>query len=136
MLQYVGPNTIICSGVSVGTIDVVSSYLSRINSILEGNTIMPYITTNKYPTCERNGVDQGIHNVLVYTNQIKNMKIWSQSNSPVLNLQSRSANVQGNIVKNLNNEIAAVVHQYDRYPDLQKQLFKEVKHTLIDLFKI
>jgi hypothetical protein len=126
MLKYIGSNTIICSGVSVGSIDTVLPYLDQVNTLIQGNTIVPYITQNKFPSCERNGVDQGIHNVLVHTKQIQNLKIWSQSNSPVLNLQAKHAKVQGILVKNLKDEIVPVVHQYDRYPDLQKALFREV----------
>ena len=99
--------------------------------------MLPYLSTmrditlgragyGKFPTCERNGVDQGVHNVLVHTNKIKNLKVWGQSNSPVLNLQAKMAKVQGKTVQNIHGELAAVVHQYDRYPDLQKELFKEV----------
>ena len=105
------------------------SYLELIYQIIQGNTFGSYITINKYPSCERNGVDQGIHNVLVYTKQIQNLKIWEQFNSPVLNLQAKLATIDHYQVKNLKGAVVAVVHQYDRYPELQKQLFKEVKNN-------
>jgi hypothetical protein len=132
MLNYIGSNTIICSGVSVGSIDTVLPYLDQVKSLIEGKTIIPYITTNHFPTCERNGVDQGLHNVLVYTKQIQNLRIWSQADSPVLNLQAKVARVDGMKVSNMKGMVVPVVHQYDRYPDLQKLLFKEVsgKRTL------
>ncbi|CAE7570437.1 unnamed protein product, partial [Symbiodinium microadriaticum] len=119
-LKEVGSNPIICSGVSVGSIDTVLPYLSEMKDITLGRS-----GYGKFPTCERNGVDQGVHNVLVHTQKIKNMKIWGQSESPVLNLQAKMARVSGRTVLNNKGELAAVVHQYDRYPDLQKQLFKE-----------
>jgi hypothetical protein len=128
MLKHIGSNTIICSGVSVGSIDTVLPYLDQVKSLIEGKTIVPYITTNHFPTCERNGVDQGLHNVLVYTKQIQNLQIWSQANSPVLNLQAKVARVEGMKVSNMKGAVVAVVHQYDRYPDLQRLLFKEVSH--------
>ena len=73
-------------------------------------------------------MDQGIHNVLVHTQQIDNLKIFSQAQSPVLNLQARIANVdeEHGIVKNKAGKLAAVVHQYDRFPALQKTLFQQV----------
>ena len=46
---------------------------------------------SKFPSCERNGVDQGIHNVLVHSNLIPNMKIWSQADGPVANMQAKVA---------------------------------------------
>lgn len=94
----------------MGTIDTVLKYLKSMRRVVEGKT-----NDAKFPSCERNGVDQGIHNVLVHTNQIDNLKIFSQASSPVLNLQARIANVdekQG-IVKNKAGKLAAVVHQVD-----------------------
>lgn len=115
----------------MGSIDTVLPYLSEMRSIILGTA-----GYGKFPTCERNGVDQGVHNVLVHTNKIKNVKIWSQSNSPVLNLQAKMARVNGKTVQNNHGDIAAVVHQYDRYPDLQKELFKEVILTLHCAYKV
>jgi hypothetical protein len=131
VLKEVGTNGIICSGVSVGSIDTVLPYLSEMRSITLGTS-----GYGKFPTCERNGVDQGVHNVLVHTDKIKNMKIWSQSNSPVLNLQAKMARVEGMVVKNNHGDLVAVVHQYDRYPDLQRELFKEVSKPLLSHFTL
>ena len=46
---------------------------------------------SKFPSCERNGVDQGIHNVLVHNKLIPNIKVWSQASSPVANMQAKVA---------------------------------------------
>jgi hypothetical protein len=115
----------------VGSIDTVLPYLSEMRSITLGTS-----GYGKFPTCERNGVDQGVHNVLVHTDKIKNMKIWSQSNSPVLNLQAKMARVEGMVVKNNHGDLVAVVHQYDRYPELQRELFKEVSRPLLSHFTL
>mmetsp|Transcript_26200 Transcript_26200/g.38816 ORF Transcript_26200/g.38816 Transcript_26200/m.38816 type:complete len:481 (+) Transcript_26200:100-1542(+) len=120
MVKTVGLKPIICSGVSVGTIDTVLPYIEQMYTITSGKD-----TSAKFPMCERNGVDQGVHNVLVHTGRVPNLHIWGQSDSPVLNLQAKVARVEGMTVHNKKGELAAVVHQYDRYPDLQKALFKE-----------
>ena len=110
----------------MGSIDTVLPYLSEMKSITMGQAGYA-----KFPTCERNGVDQGVHNVLVHTSKIKNVKVFSQSSSPVLNLQAKMARVEGMKVYNNRRELVPVVHQYDRYPDLQKALFKEVNAMFI-----
>ena len=46
---------------------------------------------SKFPSCERNGVDQGIHNLLVHHNLVPNIKVWSQANGPVANMQAKVA---------------------------------------------
>lgn len=84
-------------------------------------------TSATFPQCERNGVDQGAHNVLVHTGQVKNIKIWNQQSSPVINLQAKRAVVKNGVVTNLDGNLASVVHQYDRYEDLQRALFKKVE---------
>jgi len=126
-LNEVGSKSIICSGVSVGTIDTVLHYLEKMRSIVEGG-----VSDADFPKCERNGVDQGIHNVLVHTNQIKNFRIFNQATSPVLNLQARIANVdeKNGIVRNKEGRIAAVVHQYDRFPVLQQTLFQQYAYWI------
>jgi hypothetical protein len=94
--------------------------------------------SGKFPTCERNGVDQGVHNVLIHTDALglttKNdkvptrVKIWRQGDSPVANMQAHVATLRSNNQQVFNSagKRVAVVHQYDRYPELQKFLFSEV----------
>jgi hypothetical protein len=124
-LRDIGHNNIICSGVSIGTMDSVYEYLTLMDDILMGKKKSALSKQSLFPQCERNGVDQGIHNVLVHKGMIKNMKIFSQRDSQVVNLQAKTARVSGKLVLNVNGDKVAVVHQYDRYPELQKALFNE-----------
>mmetsp|Transcript_25763 Transcript_25763/g.42987 ORF Transcript_25763/g.42987 Transcript_25763/m.42987 type:complete len:551 (-) Transcript_25763:52-1704(-) len=91
---------------------------------------------NKFPTCERNGVDQGVHNVLVHSGALGHLNVqrWGQKEGPVANMQSRvlriekegsSTSPSSMVVKNQKGAIVNVVHQYDRYPELQKYLFSK-----------
>ncbi len=121
-MNEVGNSAIICSGVSVGTIDTVLEYLEQMYLAVTGK-----MSGVGFPQCERNGVDQGVHNVLVHTGKIHHLKVWSQKQSPVLNLQARLAVVKENgRVLNLAGDEVAVVHQYDRYESLQRLLFEKV----------
>ena len=127
VLREIGSLNIICSGVSLGTMAVVLDYLRLMDDVVMGRKQAPISQLTKFPSCERNGVDQGVHNVLVHKQLIRDLTVWSQHDSPVVNLQARRARVTGRNVHNENNELVPVVHQYDRYPDLQKALFAEVQ---------
>lgn len=123
MVNQVGANPIICSGVSVGTTDLVLNYIDQMATIVSGEESSKDLKSH-FPQCERNGVDQGVHNVLVYKGKIPNMKRWDQRTGPVANMQARLAKVQDDhSVVNSKGDSVAVVHQYDRFPDLQKHLF-------------
>ena len=127
ILQEMGNNNIICSGVSIGTMDAVYGYLKSMEDILFNSKKSQLSIQSKFPICERNGVDQGVHNVLVYKNIIEYLTIMTESDGNVVNLQGRTAFVSGKQVTNLKGNIFPIVHQYDRYPNLQKALFAEVK---------
>jgi hypothetical protein len=53
----VSDRPIICSGISLGTIDEMTEYIKLMTE---------KILSPDFAKCERNGVDQGIHNVLVH----------------------------------------------------------------------
>jgi hypothetical protein len=126
MLTKIGNNYIICSGVSAGTIDAVLPYLAKMAAVTMGDKSHEGIPTNMFPTCERNGVDQGVHNVLVHTNTIKGLKVWGQQEGPVANMQAQVGQVRKTMeVFNYRGDKYAVVHQYDRHIGLQKYLFKK-----------
>jgi hypothetical protein len=139
VLQDIGHKRIICSGVSVGTFDAVLKYLRIMNDIIVG-TPQQAAPVAQFPSCERNGVDQGVHNVLVHTGALEHLqlKAWGQAESPVANMQARMASIECTnspsatgkrkcTVKNKAGAQVAVVHQYDRFPDLQQYLFTEVR---------
>ena len=127
VLTEMGNNNIICSGVSIGTMEAVYEYLRSMEDILLNTKKSQLSINSKFPNCERNGVDQGVHNVLVYKNMIKYLSIMSENDGNVVNLQGKTAKVVKKLVTNLKGDIFPIVHQYDRYPDLQKALFSEVE---------
>ena len=116
---------IICSGISIGTADAVGQYLELMVSTM---------STPSFVACERNGVDQGVHNVLIYTDQIKGFRLRSENDGYVAHMQNTLMYVQryamqGNPGFRLSVESdrvqspARIVHQYDREFDLQAYLF-------------
>ena len=104
-------------------------------------------------SCERNGVDQGMHNVWVHTERVKPMHIWWNEDGPIATVQSmkelhrdhfgRLTNTKGGtrtppscrrvmaltwlclVCVYVTGEVYAVVHQYDRSKVLEAQYNSE-----------
>ena len=117
MLSEISRKPIICSGVSMGSTKEVVAYLGLMQELME---------TEKFATCERNGVDQGVHNVLVHTNRIPNLKVFTQSDGWVANMQAHSGSTigpAGQVHNKARSRTVAIVHQYDRYRQLQQRYF-------------
>jgi hypothetical protein len=116
MRDRLAKKTIICSGISMGTTNEVAAYLKTMSETME---------TEAFSKCERNGVDQGVHNVLVHTGRIDGLKVHDQASGWVANLQAGRAKITKNVVLNQRGERVSVVHQYDRFKDLQASYFKK-----------
>ena len=81
--------------------------------------------------CERNGVDQGVHNVLIHEKQVLSAKLVSQRDALVANLQAKVAKVDvSHTVRNLKGEAVAVVHQYDRFPNLAGHYYEKYASSI------
>lgn len=124
MLQSLSMNPIICSGVTLGSVNVVSDYLYQMNNVLLGKRY------GRFPSCERNGVDQGVHNVLVYANMLQvPVKVNYEQDLLVSHMQS---SMNSNVLDFTDNVInlfmgipISIVHQYDRWYKLQVYVAKK-----------
>jgi hypothetical protein len=103
--------------------------------------------SSKFPRCERNGVDQGVHNAIVHLGTLLAKSspnhskvetiVWSQHSSPILNMQAGlyrvrdasrpSAEPHAKQVVNMRGDVVAIAHQYDRNADFQSSLFRRVR---------
>eukprot|EP01033_Poteriospumella_lacustris_P007502 gene7502-5392_t len=158
MARSVASQSILCSGTVAGSMDRVAEYIELMGGIVSGDpafrkvplretaaeagsrsTVQRMLDLSaKFPSCERNGVDQGVHNVLVHRGALAPVTVWMQQDSPVANLQAQVADVSvtsppsdgatyGIRVKSRRGDgapDALVVHQYDRHPVLQRALFQ------------
>jgi len=110
VLERVKPKRIVCSGVSLATMDSALQYLQAYAHIMN---------TELFRKCERNGVDQGIHNVIVYEKLVTNVTLFTQEDGPIAHLQSGlvKPKVDGVHFEVRNRKFSAipVVHQYDRH---------------------
>ena len=119
-LNKVGDNVISCSGTVLGTWDDALAYAGLVGDLIEAR-----------PDCEQLGIDQGIHNYLLFNGDlakaVSSLQILSNEEGFVVSVQSLP-NIRGNRmgqVVNENGEVAVVVHQYDRSPELVRQFGRE-----------
>lgn len=102
---------IICSGVTIGKIEAIKTYVTAQASIVHNYSIMGI------------GQDQGIHNYLLHCNKLPyNIKLLHNDNELVNNMGTdiHALDTDNNIV-NKNNIITYIVHQYDRLPVVSRE---------------
>ena len=76
-------------------------------------------------------MDQGVHNVLIHEKQVLSAKLVSQRDALVANLQAKVAKVDvSHTVRNLKGEAVAVVHQYDRFPNLAGHYYEKYASSI------
>jgi hypothetical protein len=70
------------------------------------------------------GMDQAVHTMLVHQNS-ENYILHTNEDGPVMHLHTQPPTVDSNLtIRTPKGIVPAVVHQYDRYPNLQKALFQ------------
>ncbi len=125
MLNMVRLSPILCSGVSMGSMDTVADYLSKMSGVLLGQSDLGKF----FPKCERNGVDQGVHNVLVHTGLLSVVTVQYEHQFPVINLQAypqlTASATQPAVLLSERGTKYSLVHQYDRLSSLQLALSKK-----------
>lgn len=116
VLRKVGGNVISCSGTSLATWGPALEYTALMRKEIEGNS------------CERNGVDQGMHNVFVHDHRLSSkIIIWDNEDGPIATVQSMPKLKRDKYGRLINNkgEVYKVVHQYDRSAALKRQYDKQ-----------
>lgn len=113
VLEEVGKETILCSGVTLGTSSGVLDYLDTMRHELRLRI-------------DLNGFDQGVHNVLARRGRLPGLRTvrWNQGPVMHLGIAPRDAidTSEEGLVLTADGTPAAVVHQYDRHPDLARRL--------------
>lgn len=123
----IGANEIICSGISMATMDKAQEYLTVMSRIMTGQSMLG----QRFPKCERNGVDQGVHNVVVHMALVNSITIHHETDFPITHLQATSSIDPAFINDPFAIELTfgvetplvlSVVHQYDRFAMVQLAL--------------
>ena len=115
--NYFANRKVICSGLIIGTPD---KFIEFNNSFIK----MAY---------EKNYGDQRYLNYLIYHDKIFNdcIIIQNNSNSHIMNLANTKRDKiildKNENILNFNGEIASVIHQYDRFPDIVEKMDKKYK---------
>ena len=123
--QRIAKHKVTCSGVSIGTRDDVLDYLGRMDAELRKPS---------FDACERNGVDQGVHNVLVRRQPpMPGLRLQDQRSGWIAHMQSGIGRVvelgEGKLrVENHGGEPYAIVHQYDRRAKLARYYLQKYVH--------
>ena len=104
-LNKIGHNNICNVSLSLGTYDGMVNYLELITPQLTSGII---------------GADMAVHNYMVHTNAFPNCEVFRNGDGGIATIGSTENhlfNVNGQLV-NERGEVAAVVHQYDRHPNI------------------
>jgi hypothetical protein len=122
-LDKVGDKLISCAGVTLGYTEAILEYLKVMSF---------YLTVPEACGQDgRAGVDQGVHNYIIHEKIIKNYTLYDNDAGPVLTLgymteEEMQKNDEG-LILNKNGEVINVLHQFDRHPNLTKEILQRLK---------
>lgn len=124
ILSRISSNTVSCSGYLIGSALEMGHYVDQMAAELV-----------KHGKCESNGIDQGVHNVLLYTRGESKELLWrkhSQAKGPVwtggyatkgvYTWDNEAKGDAANMVAKGTALAYAVLHQYDRHDGLLAKL--------------
>jgi len=118
-LKRLHSKSISCSGTVLGTWSAMISYLSVMES--------EFLATPA--ACKDSGIDQGIHNYIIYNNKIPNTTIHQISHEfgfvGTLGYAQWLKRNQFGLVLNANGSIYAVIHQWNRSKQMITQFARE-----------
>ena len=109
-VEEVGDNLVSCSGVTLGSYRAMMHYLEVMNEHL--------LRLKSHP----NGMDQGVHNYVLYKQRLKGVRVFSNGQAPVLTMGKTTDlptrfDEQGRVL-NDDGTVPGVLHQYDRHIEL------------------
>lgn len=113
VLADLGSRTISCSGVTIGSYEAILAYLRiMVNSLVH----------LRYQWA---GIDQAVHNYLIYEGLVPGVKLVANGEGPVLTLGIvPSAEVAAALPDGYDK--VPILHQYDRHPQLQEILLSRL----------
>ena len=106
-----------CAGVTIGSASGVGDYLHTMTRYLLSRVGLA-------------GYDQGVHNYLIHTGRMEDVVCYRNWMGPVLTLGAVATSdirmSADGILRNLDGEIANVIHQYDRQPTIAPHVLKRI----------
>jgi hypothetical protein len=116
-VEEVGDNLVSCSGVTLGSYRAMMHYLEVMNEHL--------LRLKSHP----NGMDQGVHNYVLYKQCLKGVRVFANGRGPVLTM-GKTADMPTRFdetgrVLNDDGTVPSVLHQYDRHIKLGRLTLEE-----------
>lgn len=112
-LEQIGENTVSCSGFTFGGFEPMKRYLRLMNET--------FLDLHNLGKSLSGGIDQGVHNFLLYTNRIDEVTIHPNKHFGVITCgYETDLKIEDGLVKDRDNQTFWVVHQYDRHPLILK----------------
>ena len=122
VLREIGNEIPSCSGTTIGGYQAIMEYLELM--------VDQMLQLKSHPS----GMDQGVHNYLLYKQQLKNVRIFQNRLGPVFTMGKTvdlpTAFDDEGFVLNKDGSIAHVLHQYDRHFELGKLEWSEGLETI------
>lgn len=120
ILQKIGYNTISCAGITMGSSSAILEYTSEMCRIL--------LTPKVRSIAGITGLDQGIHNYSIRMNLFGDrMHLYENMRGPVMTMglmkkENLRYHSELGLLLNEDGSICNTIHQYDRHPELLKDL--------------
>ena len=116
-VEEVGDNLVSCSGVTLGSYRAMMHYLEVMNEHL--------MRLKSHP----NGMDQGVHNYVLYKERLKGVRVFANGRGPVLTMGKTTDrptpfDERGRVL-NDDGTVPGVLHQYDRHIELGRLALEE-----------
>ncbi|WP_309382608.1 hypothetical protein [Cerasicoccus frondis] len=119
-LAQVAESAISCSGTTIGDASAMYEYLVTMTSAMSQANARLWNGL---------GVDQGVHNFLLYTNRLKHVTPRHNGAGPFLTLSGADGikwELDGaNEIRDEQGRLIPIIHQFDRFPDLEAQINKK-----------
>jgi len=111
MIKKIGSRPVSCSGVVLGGWEKMKEYLKLMTSELDSHRF-----------CESNGIDQGIHNVLVYNKRQDLFKIHKNGGIVLtMGYMAKNNKILDSMAK------SSILHQYDRHFLANQWILEDIK---------
>jgi hypothetical protein len=110
-LERIADRPISCAGVTVGPVDAVVSYLETMVEWLTRVLPNPW-----------HGSDQAVHNYVIHTNVVSNVRLVPNGQGPVLTMGLMPQDITDNALVGADGLPINVLHQYDRHPSIEELL--------------
>jgi hypothetical protein len=112
-LKRVADCPISCAGVTIGPPDAVLSYLKTMVEWLTRVLPNPW-----------HGSDQAVHNYVIHTNVVRDVRLVSNYQGPVLTMGLMPQDITADALVGPDGLPINIVHQYDRHPSIEKLLLE------------